>query len=211
MPCFRPEELRAFGYRLFGAAGCGPEESRVVVDHLVEAALMGHDSHGIIRFYEYMRQIRAGTFTPGARPTVIREAPCVAQVDGNGAMGQVAGAFAAELAIEKARAHGVGVVSLRNCSHLGRIGAYPMLAAQVGMLGLAYVNAGRLGYQIAPFGGIDGKLSTNPISFAAPRRNADPILVDLTASVIAEGKLRVAINAGKPVPEGWIIDHAGRP
>ncbi len=211
MPRFFPDTLRGFGYRLFVAAGCSADDATVVVDHLVEAALMGHDSHGIIRFYEYLRQIRSGVFSPAAAPFVVRDAPCAALVDGGGAMGQVGGALAARLAIEKARLHGVGVVTLKNCSHLGRIGAYPQAAARAGMLGLAFVNAGRLGYQIAPFGGIDGRLSTNPIAFAAPRRDTDPILVDLTASVVAEGKLRVAINQGKSVPEGWIIDHEGRP
>src|SRR2546423_1027737 len=75
----------------------------------------------------------------------------------------------------------------------------------------AFVNAGRLGYQIAPFGGIDGRISTNPIAFAAPRRQGDPIMLDMTTSVVAEGKIRLAINQGKSVPEGWIIDPEGNP
>ena len=79
------------------------------------------------------------------------------------------------------------------------------------MIGLAFCNAGHLGRQIAPYGGIDGKLSTNPISCAAPRRNADPILVDMTTSVCAEGKVRVAHNRGEQLPEGRIIDHDGNP
>ena len=89
---------------------------------------------------------------------------------------------------------------------LGGAGAYPLMAARNEMLGVAFVNAGNLGYQIAPFGGLDGRLSTNPIAFSAPRRDDDPILVDMTTSVVAEGKIRVAINQGKQVPEGWLID-----
>ena len=85
------------------------------------------------------------------------------------------------------------------------------MAAREGMIGQIFVNAGRLGYQIAPFGGIDGRLSTNPIAFAAPRRNANPILVDMTTSVVAEGKIRLAINQGVKVPEGWLIDGYGAP
>ena len=79
------------------------------------------------------------------------------------------------------------------------------------MMGLVFVNAGRLGYQIAPFGGIDGRLSTNPIAFSAPRRDDNPLLVDMTTSVVAEGKIRVAINAGKKVPDGWLIDNQANP
>ena len=101
---------------------------------------------------------------------------------------------------------------LRNTSHVGRAGeAYALMAARSEMMGLVFVNAGRLGYQIAPYGGIDGRLTTNPIAFSAPRSDTDPLLVDMTTSVVAEGKIRVAINAGTEVPEGWLIDNQGNP
>ena len=85
------------------------------------------------------------------------------------------------------------------------------MVAREGMIGQIFVNAGRMGHQAAPFGGIDGRLSTNPIAFAAPRREAEPLLVDMTTSVVAEGKIRVALNKGDHVPEGWIIDAQGNP
>ena len=126
-------------------------------------------------------------------------------------MGQIGGTFATQLAIDKAAQYGVATATLRNCGHVGRVGAYPLQVARQGMIGLAFCNAGHLGRQIAPYGGIDGKLSTNPISCAAPRRNADPLLVDMTTSVCAEGKVRVAHNRGEQLPEGRIIDHDGNP
>lgn len=211
MPRFKPDTLRRIGYDLLEAAGCLPDDARFVVDHLVESNLFGHDSHGVIRYPEYVRAIREGRFQARATARIIRESPCTAVVDNGGALGQLGGRFAIQLAIGKAREHGVAAVSLRNTSHIGRVGAYPLMAAREGLIGLACVNAGRLGYQIAPFGGIDGRLSTNPLAFAAPRRDADPILVDMTTSVVAEGKVRVAINQGKSVPEGWLIDSEGRP
>lgn len=211
MPKFLPETLRQIGYQLFEAAGCKPEDSRLVVNHLVESNLFGHDSHGAIRFGEYLRAIREGRFHPRETPEIVSENPCTAVVDAHGALGQIGASYAMRVAIEKAGCHGVGTVTLRNTSHVGRVGAYPLMAAQAGMIGLAFVNAGRLGYQIAPFGGINGRLSTNPIAFAAPRREAPPIFVDMTTSVSAEGKIRVAINQGKQVPEGWIIDAQGKP
>ena len=115
------------------------------------------------------------------------------------------------MAIDKAKTTGVAAVALRNTSHVGRIGAYPLQAARAGLIGLAFVNAGQLGRQIAPYGGLDGKLSTNPLAFAAPRRQGDPIMVDMTTSVVAEGKIRVYNNRGDKLPDGWIIDHQGRP
>jgi uncharacterized oxidoreductase len=196
---------------MFEAAGCSSEDAHTVTDHLIESNLFGHDSHGVIRIHDYIRAIREGRFQAGAKPRILREAPCTAVVDGGGALGQIGAGFAMRLAIQKALEHGVSAVSVRNTSHVGRVGAYPLMAAREGLIALAFANAGRLGYQVAPFGGIDGRLSTNPIAFAAPRRNADPILVDLTTSVVAEGKIRVAINEGKSVPEGWIINHDGHP
>ena len=211
MPTFQPEVLQQIGYQLFEAAGCTPEDTRAAVDHLIESNLFGHDSHGAIRFYEYARAIREGRFQPRATPEVVSDTPCTAVVDAHGALGQVGATFAMNLAIEKARQHGTSTVTLRNTSHIGRAGAYPLMAARAEMMGLAFVNAGHLGYQIAPFGGIDGRLSTNPIAFAAPRRGTHPILVDMTTSVVAEGKVRVAINQRKEVPEGWLIDGDGNP
>ena len=211
MPVFKPEDLRQIGYDLFEAAGCRPEDARAVVDHLVESNLYGHDSHGAIRFYEYARSIREGRFNPQAAPKVVRDYASAAVVDAGGALGQVGATFATTLAMEKAREHGVASVTLRNTSHIGRAGAYPLMVAREGMLGLIFVNAGQLGYQVAPFGGIDGRLSTNPIAFSSPLRDEDPLLVDLTTSVVAEGKIRVAVNQGVEVPEGWLIDSEGDP
>jgi uncharacterized oxidoreductase len=209
VPKFSPDKLRKAGYELFGAAGCRKEDAKSVVDHLVESNLFGHDSHGAIRFYEYSRAVLDGRFRPDASPKIVQDRACTAVVDGGGAMGQVGAEFATRLAMDKAKEFGIGTVSLRNTSHIGRAGAYPLMVAREAMIGQIFVNAGRLGYQIAPFGGIDGKLSTNPLAFAAPRRNNDPIMVDMTTSMVAEGKVRLALNQGKQVPPGWIIDSEG--
>lgn len=211
MPTFSPQVLRDIGYQLFQTAGCREEDSRAVVDHIVESNLFGHPSHGVMRYAEYLRALRERRFKPQATPRIVSDHPCTAVVDANGALGQVGANVATRLAIDKARAQGMAAVGLRNTSHIGRVGAYPLEIARAGLIGSIFVNAGRLGYQIAPFGGIDGRLSTNPLAFAAPRRQADPILIDMTTSMAAEGKIRVAINQGKSLPEGWIIDSEGRP
>lgn len=211
MPRFKPDTLLQIGCQLLEAAGCSPEDARFVANHLVESNLFGHDSHGVIRYIDYVKAIREGRSQVQGASRIVRETPCTAVVDGGGALGQLGGRFAMQLAMKKAKEHGLGAVTLRNTSHLGRIGAYPLIAAEEGFIALAFVNAGRLGYQIAPYGGIDGRLSTNPIAFAAPRRGAKPIMVDMTTSVVAEGKVRVAINEGRSVPEGWLIDSKGLP
>lgn len=211
MPRFDPETLRQVGRELFEAAGCSPADAQTVADHLVDSNLYGHDSHGAIRFYEYMPLIEQKRFNPRGVPQIVREKACTAVVDGGGAMGPVAANFATELAMSKARQHGTSTVVLHNCSHIGRVGAYPLMVARSGLVGLMFANAGRLGFQITPYGGLDGKLTTSPIAFAAPRRSADPILVDMATSVVADGKIRVARNRGVPLPAGCIIDHEGYP
>ena len=208
---FTPDALHRIGCELFEAAGCSPEDAETVVDHLVESNLFGQDAHGTLRYYEYVEKILEGTFDPKGKPVILQDRGCTALIDGGGGFGQVSGRLAMEVATAKAREHGVGVVGLRNTSHVGRAGAYPLAAARAGFVALVFVNAGRLGRQIAPFGGIDGKLSTNPIAFAAPRPHGEPILVDMTTSVVAEGKIRMAQNKGEQVPEGWIIDSDGNP
>lgn len=211
MPNVHADELRRIGCQLFEKAGSSPADARTIVDHLVDSSLYGHDSHGQLRIYEYIGQIQNGLFDPKGQPYIETDRPCAATVNGGGALGQIGGAFAAQIAIDKARDYGVATVTLRNTSHVGRVGAYPLQIARQGLVGLVFCNAGDLGRQIAPYGGLDGKLSTNPIAFAAPRRDADPILVDMTTSVCAEGKIRVAANKGVSLPEGCIIDAEGNP
>ena len=211
MPNFTVARLQSIGCELFEALGCRPESARVVVEHLVESNAFGHDSHGAIRFWEYSRSIRAGLYRAEAAPSVVSDRACMAVVDGGGALGQIGATFATRLAIDKARKQGTGTVSLRNTGHIGRVGAYPLIAAREGLVAQMVVNGGHHGIWVAPYGGTDGRLSTNPIAFAAPRPGGDPIMLDMTTSVAAIGKVWVAANRGKPLPEGWVLDPAGRP
>ena len=109
MPRFKPDTLRLIGYQLFEAAGCSPEDARFVANHLVESNLFGHDSHGVIRYIEYIQAIRDGRFQVQGSARIIRESACTAVVDGGAALGQLGGRFAMQLA-EKAREHGLGAV-----------------------------------------------------------------------------------------------------
>ena len=211
MPRFTPDALRQIGSELFSAAGCRAEDARAVAEHLVESNLFGHDSHGAIRFYEYAEGLRTGLYQAATVPEVVRQTPATAVVDGHGALGPIGATFATRLAIDKAQAQGMATVTLRNTCHIARVGAYPLIAAREGLVAQIFVNAGHHGVWVAPFGGIDGKLSTNPLAFAAPRRDADPIMLDMTTSVAAMGKVFVAANRGDALPEGWIIDADGQP
>jgi uncharacterized oxidoreductase len=212
VPTVTADALRHIGYEFFTALGCRLEDARIITDHLVQSNLYGHDSHGVVRMHQYWSAVREDKVVdPQAVPEIVREHPSTAVVDAHNGFGQVGAVFATNILIEKARKNGIASVSLRNTSHIGRVGEYPHMVAQAGLLGVICVNAGRLGFQVAPFGGIDGRLGTNPLAFAAPRRNDPPFFIDMTTSTVADGKIKVAANKGEPLPEGWIVDSEGNP
>ncbi len=205
------EEARQLAARLLDAAGSPPDESRYVAEVLVRANLAGHDSHGILRLPQYVDAIRAGALRPGVPITVVRETRATAVLDGHRGWGMIIARRAMQLAMEKARAVGTGTVVVRGSQHIGRVGEYPTLAAAENLIGLAFVNSYAGGASVVPWGGLDGRFAPNPIAFAAPSGEDWPVLVDLTTSVIPEGKVRVAIYENKPVPPGSMIDGAGNP
>ena len=195
----------------FEHAGTTAEEARLVADHLVEANLMGHDSHGVIRVQPYVNLLRAGTTTTGKGIRITKDAGALLTVDGQEGLGQVVCKQAIDVAIERAREHGVAVLGLCNSAHMGRIGAWAEQAAAAGMVSLHFCNTTGFGIQVAPFGGTDRRLSVNPIALGVPRKGLEPIIHDMSTGTIAAGKIRVARNKGARLPEGSLIDNRGRP
>jgi uncharacterized oxidoreductase len=196
---------------IFHAAGCSAGEAGRVAGHLVEADLIGHESHGVIRIGPYLRWLKAGRVLADRTIQIAFENEAVAVVDGQFGFGQTVGEQAMDLGIAKAARHGVAVVALRNAGHLGRIGAWPSMAARAGKLSIHFVNTSGAGILVAPHGGIDRRLSANPIAAGIPRAGQSPIVLDMSTCTIAEGKIRVALNRGVPVPENCVIDAGGRP
>jgi len=210
MPIFTADYLRQVAAEVFVKVGVPQDEADTVADALVEANLMGHDSHGVIRVMQYVQMIRDGLFVPGAPRTVVQERAATAVLDGGWGFGQVVACWAAGICIEKAKQYGVASVTVRRCNHVGRLGAYPTMMAQQGLIGAMSVNGGGAAQYMPPWGGRAGRLSTNPLSFAIPT-GGHPIVVDMTTTVVAEGKVRVKRNRGEPCPEGWITDAQGNP
>jgi uncharacterized oxidoreductase len=208
---FRHDRVAALTSVIFQRAGCDVAESDRIAGHLVEANLVGHDSHGIIRVASYVQWLRTGKVRANQRLQIVFENDAVAVVDGQLGFGQTIGEQAMQLGIDKSGKHGVAVVALRNSGHLGRIGDWPLMAARAGKLSLHFVNTSGAGILVAPFGGIDRRLSANPIAAGVPVDGGSPIILDMSACTIAEGKIRVAFNKGVPVPEQCIIDAHGQP
>ena len=192
------------------AAGSSVEVSRTIARRLVDSNLVGHDSHGVIRVSKYLEWMRKGWLLANQPPTLVFDSDTLAIVDGNRGFGQVIGEYATKLGIAKAAKKGVAMIGLRNCGHLGRLGDWAEMAADAGQVSLHFLNTSGA-QRVAPFGGSDRRLSTNPLAIGVPVSGGDPTILDVTTSTVAEGKLMVAVNKGEKVPEGWIADKDGKP
>ena len=211
MPTISASELEQFTAHIFEATGSRSEEAARVAKSLVEANLMGHDSHGVIRIPEYVGRIERKDINLASSPQTVVETDSLAVIDGDWGWGQVVGRMAMEVAIEKASISAVGVVSVRNCCHIGRVGEFPAMAAERGMVAMIFVNAHGGGKLVPPWGGRERRLSANPIAAAVPRPDGEPIVMDISTCAVAEGKVRVALHRGASLPPGCIVDAEGRP
>ncbi|HEX5416695.1 MAG TPA: Ldh family oxidoreductase [Chloroflexota bacterium] len=206
---FSADELREVATRIFRAAGADAEPTEILVSHLIDANLAGHDSHGVIRIPAYVQSLQKGQVQPNARPTILRETPVSALIDGGWTFGQVSARFGIDTAIAKAKAQGVAVVGVVRCNHIGRLGTYSSLAARSGVF--AMTTVGNVGKSTAPFGGTTGAFGTNPFSFGFPAAERPDVMIDFATSAIAGGKVQVARAKHEPVPPGTLLDKDGRP
>lgn len=204
------DTLRAFVADIFAAAGCTRDEAGRIGRYLLSANLAGHDSHGVIRTPRYVQWLNEGKVLAGRTLTLVNESAVHATVDGNWGFGQTIGPLAVDLGIAKARDAGLSVIALRHSGHLGRIGDWAERAAEAGLASIHFVNV-EGGELVAPFGGVDRRFSTNPVCIGIPGEPGAPmLLLDFATSLVAEGKVLVASNGGKPVPEGSLVWPDGR-
>lgn len=201
--------LESFVRDIFRAEGCSEGESERIALYLVRANLAGHDSHGVIRVPRYVGWLREGQLVADQVPTVVTQSDAFALLEANYGFGQTAGPVAVRLGIEMAQRSGVAIVALRHSGHLGRIGEWAEEAAAAGLVSVHFVNvAGSV--LVAPFGAVDRRFSTAPFAVGFPAPGGDPIILDFATSAVAEGKVLVASQGGKPLPEGSLIDTDGR-
>ncbi|MCH2664656.1 Ldh family oxidoreductase [bacterium] len=212
MPNFTEAEIVAATSKIIKAAGTSAENSRLVAKLLAEANATGHDSHGVIRIPQYLDSVENGDIVTDAEVTTVVENPITAIVDGNWGFGQVTMTRAVEVGLEKARKNGLAAVAVRQANHIGRLGSYVDHIAQEGMIGLLFVNAvGTPGYRMAPWGGTEPRLVTDPVAFGIPHSSGLSIVMDMTTTVVAEGKVRVKRNREESTPDGWLLDADGKP
>ncbi len=173
------------------------------------ADLHGIDSHGISMVPIYHERQAKGRVNMAAQPRVLKETPVSALMDGDGGLGHEPGRQAMELAIAKAKLAGIGVVVVRNSSHFGACGFYTGMAAEAGLIGMAATSASLV--QVAPTGGAQARLGTDPWSFAAPSADGAPFLLDMATTTVAAGRVRNKANENQPAPPGWLLTKDGQP
>jgi hydroxycarboxylate dehydrogenase B len=206
-----PDRLQALATRIFAALDVPQDDASWVAQLLVRANLRGHDSHGVIRVPQYVGSIRKGETHPRPAMRVLAETPTTAILDGDLGLGQVVARRAAEVALDKAARLGLAAVGIRRSNHIGRLADYVEMAAERGFVGLIWANA-PTAHSVVPHGGLDRRLSTNPLAIAVPGPGGTvAISVDMATSIVAEGKVRVKRNRKELLPTGWAIDSAGRP
>src|SRR5690242_15260408 len=209
MVIIKVENLIDFVADVFAHAESSQEEARRIATYLATANLTGHDSHGVIRVPVYIRWKKIGSVVPNQTAEVVVDTPSLAVVDGKFGYGQTVAPVAVKLGIEKCKKAGLAAVALRNAGHIGRVGDWAEMAAAEGLVSVHFVNAaGSL--LVAPFGGVEKRLSTAPYCVGIPRQGQDPIVLDFATSIVAEGKCLVASRGGKKLPTGALVDHDGK-
>ena len=196
---------------IFQSSGSSIEEADKISNHLVLSNLVGHDSHGIIRVPRYVMWLKDGKVTANVKPEILKDNGNILLIDGKGGFGQVVGHFSANIGIKRSKESGCAIVAIRNSAHLGRIGHWAEIAADEGIISIHFVNTSGLGLLVAPFGSFERRFSTNPFAAGVPIPNQKPFLLDFATSVVAEGKMQVALQGGKPLPEASLIDKNGKP
>ncbi|MEI6048702.1 MAG: Ldh family oxidoreductase [Bacteroidota bacterium] len=201
------EVLEKFMLNVMVKAGIPEEDAGIICDVLIQADKFGFDSHGVNRLKSiYLDRIKDGILNPVTNYKIVKEGPTTAVVDGQNGMGHVISYYAMRLAIEKARKYGMGMVTVRNSSHFGFAGYYPLMAVRENMIGIAGTNARP---SIAPTFGVENMLGTNPMTFGLPSDESFPFLLDCATSITQRGKIELYAREGKDLPKGWVIDENG--
>jgi LDH2 family malate/lactate/ureidoglycolate dehydrogenase len=205
---YAPERLRDFGTRVLESLGVPAADAALVADSLVQADLWGHGSHGMLRLPWYAARLRSGAISPATEPATLVDTVPLVLLDGRDGVGQVLTERARVLAVERARAHGIGAVGVRNSNHFGTAMWFTRRAARDGVVAVLTTNASPA---MAPWGGREKVLGTNPWSIAAPAPGGRVVAVDIANTAVARGKIHLAEQRGEPIPEGWALTADGRP
>jgi uncharacterized oxidoreductase len=202
-------DLQCLVRDIFAAAHCPQAEAERIALYLVKANLAGHDSHGVVRVQRYIQMKNDGLIHGGREAKVVVSTPVLAVVDGQFGFGQTVAPRAVEIGVEKCKAMGLSAVALRNAGHIGRVADWAEMAAQQGLVSVHFVNAAG-SVLVAPFGSVERRFSTAPYCVGVPVSGREPVVLDFATSLVAEGKVLVASQGGKPIPKDALIGPDGQ-
>ena len=209
MPSIMPDKLEKIATALLVEAGASEEESKVISRLSIGANLAGHDSHGIIQIPTYIDRVNRGHIVPGAEYEIVKDTPTTTVVDGHWGFGYSVTERLMRETIEKARTQNIAAATVYRQSHIGRLAAYPLMAAEADMIGMITADSGRSAKAVVPFGGREKRLGTNPISIAMPSNLDGPFFLDMATSAVAAGKINLAQARGGTIPSGWVVKADG--
>lgn len=201
------EVIEKFMISILVEAGIPTKDAQIIGDVLLKADKLGFDSHGVNRLKPiYLDRIKEGILNPVTQFEIVKEGPTTAVIDGHNGMGHVIAFKAMNLAIKKAKEFGMSMVTVRNSSHYGFAGYYPLMAVEENMIGITGTNARP---SVAPTFGVENMLGTNPLTFGMPSDDPFPFLLDCATSITQRGKVELYAREGKEMPKGWVIDENG--
>jgi hydroxycarboxylate dehydrogenase B len=209
VPRFKPDELQTFTDHLLSLSGMPHDDAQLVAKLLVRAELRGYPGHGVTRVPQYLSFIKAGTINIRQKPEIVREGKISALIDGNHYIGQVVAHKGMQLAIDKAKEHGAGIVCLRRAGHTGRLADYMEMATDAGMIGIGAVSVGAGTTTL--YGGMERIGGTNPMAFGIPARNGRHILVDFATASMSMGEIQKRVAKKDAIPDGVMLDGYGNP
>ncbi len=210
MPVKSAQALTALTVKILEAAGVTPVIAQRTADHLIGSNVAGVDSHGILRLSDYVDMVQKGKMARQDLIEVIRDQEAMALLDAHYTFGQMTAYRATEMATNKARKFGIGIVSVRNSSHIGRLGEYAEQMVQQNMAGFICINLQGAGQRVAPWGGREGRIGTSAQAWGVPT-GSGPMIIDISTAVSAEGKIRVKLRRGETLAPNWILDSHGEP
>jgi LDH2 family malate/lactate/ureidoglycolate dehydrogenase len=202
------DQLRSYVARIFEGHKMPAEDAAVVADNLVEADLRGVESHGVNLVSLYCTRLDTGLMMPETKITIEKEDATTALLHGGLGLGQVAGMYAINMGVRKAKEHGVAAVGVRESTHLGALAYYTARAAEQGCIALAVQNGPSI---VPPYGGLTGVFSTNPFSFAAPANRERTVVLDMATTAVAGNKIILYRKKNQPIPDWWATDDRGKP
>ena len=203
-----PDRLKKIAADILKGLGATPEEAALVSESLVRADMRGIDTHGVHFLTLLASRVDSRMIQIPTHLQIMRDEAATALIDGGNGLGQVAAHRAMEMCVQKARQFGIGMVLIRNTNHIGILAFYTSMAAEEGMVGMVMSNSAP---SMPPWGGVEPFLGTNPLSIAIPGTSEGPVILDMSSSVVARGKIRLAQRTKETIPIGWALDETGKP